>query len=123
MTKVLVIDDDPACRDLVRNILHREGFEVSVATDGNDGMRVFFEVQPDVVITDLIMPDKEGIETIIELRKKSPELIIIAMSGGGRDDSRDYLPAAKSLGANATLYKPFESEELVNAINQLVGGD
>ena len=91
-----------------------------MAKDGVEGLSVFHQEQPDVVLTDLIMPDKEGIETIMDLRKISPNLVIIAMSGGSLNKGYDYLPAAQNLGANATLKKPFEAEELINAINQLI---
>lgn len=104
-------------------ILLRSGFEVCVAKDGNEGLAVFQEEQPEVVITDLFMPDKEGIETIRELKKGSPKLKIIAMSGGSMVEGPDYLIAAKLLGADLALSKPFGSEELVNTVNKLLGKD
>ena len=118
---ILLIDDDDLFRKVVRLMLERAGHTVADAVEGGDGMRQYREKRYDVVITDLIMPGKEGLETIRELRAFDPEARIIAVSGGGRVDSRDYLPMARAFGAGRVLEKPFTDVELLQAIEALVG--
>ncbi len=117
---VLVIDDDNAVRGMLRKMLESEGFTVLEAENGIGGMRQL-NANPDVeiVVTDLIMPDKEGIETIKEIRQTAPETKIIAISGGGKWSAEDYLRIAERLGADATLCKPFLKQDLLDAINGL----
>jgi CheY-like chemotaxis protein len=95
MEKVLVIDDDSLVRDTTVRILEREGYQVVVASDGVRGLRVFRTEQPDLVITDIIMPEKEGIETIGEIRGDRPDAKIIAISVGGRIGNVDVLKIAE----------------------------
>ncbi len=121
MPKILIIEDDDTVRDLVRLLLERMGHEAVVAANGREGLEKAGSASFDLVITDLIMPEKEGIETIQELRKAQPGLKIIAMSGGGRVGAHDYLPLAKLLGASFTLAKPFNREELTAAIKEVLG--
>jgi len=113
---VLVIDDDPVARMTVRAILEDEGYSVTCAEDGRRGVAVFRKLRPDLVVTDIIMPEKEGIETILELRSIWPKGPIIAISGGGRTGKTDYLRLAQGMGANAVLMKPFEPAELASCI-------
>jgi DNA-binding response OmpR family regulator len=120
MARILVIDDDDQIRAMLGQVLKREGHEVAQAPDGNVGMRLFREQGADLIITDIVMPEKEGIETIIELRNNFPEVKIIAMSGGGRMNADEYLALAKSLGVKATLTKPFELKELLAAVRALL---
>jgi len=114
--KVLVIDDDPVARHTLRAILEDEGFAVTCAEDGRKGLAAFRQSRPDVVVTDMVMPENEGIETIIELRSIWPHGPIIAMSGGGRTGNTDYLRLARGMGADAILMKPFEPAELLSCI-------
>jgi len=118
MPKLLLIDDDPALRKLSSTILQRAGYEVDTARDGEEGTALLESGAYSVLITDLIMPNKEGIELIMECRRLYPELQIIAMSGGGRHGIVDVLAAAEKLGARYTLHKPFSPEELVDAVKQ-----
>ena len=94
-------------------------YEVVAAADGNKGLRLYREDPTDLVVTDIIMPEKEGIETIIDLRREFPEVKIIAMSGGGHGKPDSYLHMAKGLGAQRTLTKPFGKKELLEAIGAL----
>jgi len=120
MTRILIIDDDIQILKMLRKTLEREGYEVVDATDGNKGLKLYRKDPADLVITDIVMPEKEGIETIIDLRREFPEAKIIAMSGGGQIEAESYLSMAKRLGAQRTLTKPFQNEELLEAIEALV---
>ena len=101
-------------------MLARMGYEVLTEANGAAGLRRAYEWKPAVVITDLIMPDKEGVETILELRRTAPEIKIIAMSGGGRGTTLDYLQIAKRCGAHRTLAKPFEREEIKKTLEAVL---
>ncbi|MFO8084097.1 MAG: response regulator [Desulfobacterales bacterium] len=121
MACILIIDDDEQVRKVLRLTLIAAGFDVVEAQDGKIAMKIFQKnPEVDLVITDLIMPEKEGIETIIELRRDFPEIPIIAISGGGRIDPNDYLYLAKKLGAHKTLEKPFSRKEIIDAVNELL---
>ena len=106
--KVLVIDDEPAVRYALTRILESNGFEVTTAPDGLRGMAQFRSCRPDLVITDLIMPEQEGMQTIQQLRQADPDVKILAISGGGRLVNIDFLQVALHLGADGILPKPFE---------------
>src|SRR5690349_24914916 len=103
MSKVLVIDDDRMVRDTLKIILEAAGHEIVLANDGRQGVKAFTEIQPDLVITDILMPEKEGIETIADLRRLRPNLPIVAISGGGRIGNMNFLKLARSFGANHTI--------------------
>lgn len=115
---ILVIDDEENIRELVRAVLENAGYEVLDAADGDIGLEVFRSNQVDLIITDLIMPGKEGIETISELRKQQSNLKILAISGAV--DSSTYLHLAGHLGADETLGKPFSVNELVEIVGRLL---
>jgi DNA-binding response OmpR family regulator len=117
--KVLVIEDDPLARYTVAKILTGDGYEVVTAVDGESGFAAVLEHNPDAVITDLIMPKKEGIEMILSIRRDRPTIPIIAISGGGRYVNADLLPMAQSVGADAIVAKPFEAEELLEPLRRL----
>jgi DNA-binding response OmpR family regulator len=121
MARILIIDDDDQVRKMLRLTLNAAGFDVVEAQDGKLAMKLFHQ-NPlvDLVITDLIMPEKEGIETIIELRRDFPKVPIIAISGGGRIDPDDYLVLAQKLGAKITLEKPFSRKDIIDAVNKLI---
>ena len=116
MPNILIIDDNEDLRDTLVVLLQDEGYSTTVAPDGADGVRAFTEARPDLVITDVVMPDTDGIETIRTIRSLDPNARIIAMSGGSLISNDYYLRMAKSLGAMAILSKPFEVEELVKLI-------
>ncbi len=121
MARILIIDDDDQVRKMLRLTLIAAGFDVIEAQDGKLAMQLFHQnPEVDLVITDLIMPEKEGIETIIELTRDFPHVPIIAISGGGRIDPNDYLYLAKKLGARKTLEKPFSRQEIIDAVNELI---
>ena len=118
MKQILIIDDEPQIRSMLKMMLERAGFNVIVASDGKEGMKIFEKKSVDLVITDLIMPEKEGIEVIQELRKNNSNLPIIAISGGGKNSPDTYLNIAKLLGANAIFEKPVAKEKLIDAVNK-----
>jgi CheY-like chemotaxis protein len=117
MVHILVIEDDDSVRGALSQTLERLGYAVASASNGREGLQRALEHTPDLVITDLIMPDTEGLETIIELRRRSPQVKIIAISGGGRLSNENYLSVARKFGAHGTLAKPFSREELKAAIS------
>jgi DNA-binding response OmpR family regulator len=111
--QVLIIDDDRIVRDALAQVLQHAGYIVTCAADGVRGLATFREQRPDIIITDIIMPEKEGIETIIEIRAEAPEIPILAISGGARIGNTDFLSIARKLGATDVLAKPFEAKELL----------
>lgn len=113
---ILIVDDDLPFVTVLAAALRRAGYTVTTAANGLEGLRILEERSHDIVITDIVMPEKEGIETIIEIRRTCPACKIIAMSGGGRIGADDYLQLAKKLGANATINKPFAGPELVRLL-------
>lgn len=123
MTKrILVVDDDPSICTFFRAVLELEGYEVITAENGKLAIRAYQEAEFDLVITDIVMPEKEGLETIRELRGiAGKDLPIIAVSGGGSVDPEHYLKYARMLGANNTLSKPISHDELINAVAELIG--
>ena len=117
---ILIIEDEENIRGLLRKILEKEGYDVIEAPNGEVGTRLYRQHLPDLIITDLIMPEKEGIETIRELRLDYPDAKIIAMSGGGNLDPEQYLQIAEGLGVLKTFSKPFMREEIIEAVNELI---
>jgi DNA-binding response OmpR family regulator len=120
MTKILVIDDELQMRELLKKYLTRAGYEVTLAGDGEEGLRCFRQLPADLVITDLIMPEKEGLECIVAFKKMTPEIKIIAISGGGLGKPEGYLELAQKMGAAKTLIKPFELKALLTTIRELL---
>ena len=122
MPRILVIDDEQLLRSTVVLILTRAGFTVEEASDGQAGIAMFHKNPPDIVLTDIFMPNRDGIEIIKELKHSSPRTKIIAMTGGGHLRMMEIAAAAKVLGADHVLDKPFDSESLLAAINAVLGG-
>ena len=116
MESILIIDDEPQIRSMIRLILERSGYTVIEASDGIEGLRRFREKPADLIITDLIMPNKDGIGLIIELKKEFPDVKIVAMSGGGLNRPEGYLRGAQKLGAACTLSKPINRQELLRVV-------
>jgi CheY-like chemotaxis protein len=117
-THLLLVDDDPDFRDALGKQLLHAGYAVTLAGDGNEAIIRLGQEIPDLVILDIVMPNKEGLETISALRRSHPKLPVIAISGGGRIDARDYLHLAENLGAVAALAKPFPFAELQKQITK-----
>jgi CheY-like chemotaxis protein len=121
MPRILLVDDDDSFRKMLRLSLVRLGYEVVEVGNGKDAVRLINEQLPDLLITDLVMPEKEGLETIDEVRRKHPKLKIIAMSGGGRVNATDYLKIARAMGADKVLAKPFSIDEMTATLDSLLG--
>lgn len=120
MTYILVVDDEELVRATIRQILEKSNYVVFEAGNGDEALRALDKNQIDMVITDIVMPKKEGIETIIELRQQKPDLKIIAISGGGRTLDVDYLEIAEKFGANGVLAKPFRREQVLNIVKDVL---
>jgi len=118
MAKILLVEDDDEVRSVLKTLLQEEGHEVSEAAEGNAAIEQFLKLSVDLVVTDLVMPDKEGLETIIDLRRTHPDVKIMAMSGGGRNSPQDYLDMAKRLGAIEVIAKPFSIDDFLRCVNR-----
>ena len=116
MARILIIDDEKLARVTVRKILERAGYQIVEASTGLEGINQFRAGNIDLVVTDIIMPDMEGIETILELRRIEPDVRIIAVSGGGRTRNLDFLKMAADRGARRVLAKPFSQNDLLEAV-------
>ena len=121
MRRILIIDDDHHILLMIKKMLERAGFEVDLASNGVEGLQLFQKIHADLVITDIIMPEKEGLETIREMKKLRPDLKIIAMSGGGKISADNYLETAKIFGASIVLEKPFSQKTMILAVSDLLG--
>ena len=120
MSRILIIDDDKSILSFLKERLMGEGFNVLTASDVKEGINLFNCNQVDLVITDIIMPDKDGFITIMELKRICPDIKIIAMSGGGRGLPEYYLDTAKGFGAQYTFEKHFKTSDLVEAVHELL---
>ncbi|MGD8963042.1 MAG: response regulator [Desulfobacterales bacterium] len=123
MARILIIDDESQIRSMLRLMLERVGYEVIEAADGMEGISQYRDNPADLIITDLIMPNKDGIGMIIELKKEFPKVKIIAMSGGGVNRPEGYLDGAKKLGATRTLTKPIDRDEMLSAVRETLKDD
>jgi CheY-like chemotaxis protein len=121
MARILVVDDNVRLRAVVRDILTQAGHEVETAGNGIEACQILKRLPVDLLITDIIMPDQEGIQTIISLRRDYPGLRIIAMSGDGCDNAGFYLEMAREFGADITLHKPFSRAQIIEAVEGLLG--
>ena len=115
---ILVIEDDEAHRRVCRLALQGAGYNVVTAGDGAEGLRLLAQHAVDVVLTDILMPNVEGVETIVTLRRQHPDVRVIAMSGGGTVSAEECLALSRTLGASAVLRKPFTVDELVQAVSE-----
>ena len=118
---LLVVDDDPEMRTLIGRMLHREGHVVVEAANGREALKHIDAQSFDLVVSDLFMPDTDGIELIHTLHRQTPNLPLVAMSGGGFDDGKDVLAVARLLGAVAIVQKPLTRQKLVGAIRRALG--
>ena len=117
MALVLVVDDEPLMRRTLRTALERAGHAVEEAQDGDEGLRKFSESKPDLVLTDIVMPEREGLETIAEIRQLDADVPIIAMSGGGSASSGLFLDLAQRFGATCTVGKPLRNAHLLGLVD------
>jgi DNA-binding NtrC family response regulator len=122
MARILIVDDDIALRKMLRLTLLRLGHAASEARDGEEALAIIREAPVDVMLTDLIMPGREGLETIEAVRREFPEMRIIAMSGGGCATAFQYLTLARHMGAHRTLAKPFSNDELTTTVASVLAG-
>lgn len=120
MATVLIADDEQTVRDVVRRILEMDGHRVLEAGDGEEAIRIVRVEKPELVLVDLFMPRKEGLETIMQLRRSFPEVKIIAVSGGNPTHGMSFLDVAMRLGAHRTLAKPFSMEMMRAAVTELL---
>jgi CheY-like chemotaxis protein len=119
--KILIIDDDDDFRTMLRIMLGKAGYDILEASNGRSGVDLFLEQHPDLVITDLFMPEQEGLETIRKLKRLNSGIKIIAISGGCSAISFDFLPFAEALGATSILAKPFSRNHILTEITALLG--
>ena len=130
MSKVIIIDDEEDIRAVLKEIFVRADFDVRVASDGEEGLNLLREESADLVITDIIMPGKDGVQTAYDIRMEFPKTKIIVMSGGGNVSPQDYEPSAitttaylasaAEIGADLTLTKPFDRKELIKTARELI---
>lgn len=123
MAVLLIIDDDEGMRKLMVRTLSGPRHRIFEAENGREGLRLMDEHKPDVVITDILMPQKEGIETIREVQERAPQTKIIAISGGGLSHNLMFLDVARAFGADAVLAKPFRPAQLVETVEQVLAGE
>ena len=121
MNRILLIEDDVDFRWMLSEMLKREGYEVQTADNGSEGVRLLEEEEEyDLIITDIIMPEKEGLETIMDIMSRNPGSKVIAISGGGRSSAGSYLKTAEYFGAVRSFQKPFDKNEFLEAVRDLV---
>ena len=118
MARILIIDDDESIRSVFKRFLEGEGHDVEVASDGHKGLQVLERHSVDLVITDIMMPETDGLEVVMAVRGKGTEIPVIAMSGGMHAVPMDFLPMAKKFGAEKVLYKPIELVDLLAAVDE-----
>lgn len=120
MEKILIIDDEAPIRKMLKKLFENNNYEIMDACNGKLGVDLFKEYEPDLIITDLIMPEKEGLETIREIRRINPDVKIIAISGGGVNKPEMYLDLAKKFGAHHSFAKPVNNKELLLTVKNLL---
>jgi CheY-like chemotaxis protein len=118
--RILIVDDDDQFRLMLRRLLEREGYEVFEARDGKEGIKAYRNLRTDVVVTDIIMPEMEGVETIMKLRKEFPDVKVFAISGGGRNSPDSYLSMAEKLGARFIMEKPLDRQLFLEKLTALI---
>jgi len=121
MARILIIDDEAEVREFLETALSRSGYDAYAVSNGREGVHHCRREAVDLVITDLVMPEKEGLETIIELRREHPDLPVIAISGGEEGKNQHYLSAAELCGAERVFGKPISPKDLLKAVRELIG--
>ena len=122
MADILIIDDEPIVKNLFETFLREEGYSVATAADGREGMCLLQKQPPDLIITDILMPEMDGLEILLEIKKLKLGIPIIAISGGMRSLPASFLPQAKTFGASRVFEKPVCLAELLKAIQELLPG-
>jgi DNA-binding response OmpR family regulator len=120
---VLVIDDDSAVRATLAVVLEEHGYRVFQSENGQTGLAAFRAHNPDLIVTDIVMPVKEGLQTIIDIRRERPGMRIIALSGGSRRGRHDFLDIARELGAWDVIVKPFDVEDFLARVDRCLGSE
>ena len=130
MARIIVIDDEKDVREVLREVLERAGFDVEIADNSDDGLELLRNIGADLVITDIIMPGKDGVETVHDIRRNFPNTPVIVISGGGNIVPMEYEPSAiktspylasaSAAGADVTLTKPFDRREILDAVKELI---
>ena len=119
MARIMVIDDEPLICEMLQVVLSRAGHDVLTANNGYEALHLIGEDDSiELVIADIVMPEMDGLETIMQLRKRHPSLKVIAISGGSRIGNADFLAMAERLGASETFYKPLDNDKLLVAIGR-----
>lgn len=118
MAHILLVDDDPWVRKIFVQLLERGGHTVVEAENGEEGIALYRKKPTDLIITDMVMPFKDGLEMIMDLKNEFPHVRIIAISGGGAIEPKRYLTLAETIGASQTLEKPLSKEELLSAVDK-----
>lgn len=121
MLNVMIIEDDEQLRKMLQIMIEKEGYSVEVASNGEEAIKLFKTQPSELIITDLLMPEKDGLETIMEVKRDNPHVKIIAVSGGGQVGSKTYLKVAERLGAQHIFSKPFKRTDLLEAVASLIG--
>lgn len=121
MALILITDDDSDLRSTLERLLKLRGHTVQAGCDGLEGAKLLAQNRYDLLITDIVMPNQEGLESIIQAHKRYPELKIIAMSGAGKTSTEVYLRVAKNVGANAVFQKPWNPKDMLAKVEELVG--
>ena len=120
MKRILIIDDEELTLHLLKSVLGEAGYDVLVANDGENGLQLFKEEEVDLVITDMVMPKKDGLKTILELREIDEYIPVVAISGGGAIAKERYLAVAAYLENVKTIAKPFKKTDIIEAIEELL---
>lgn len=121
MAHIMIIDDEPMICEMLDSLFSGAGYTVTTAPDGELGFALYKDCPADVVVTDIIMPESDGLETIKAMRAHNANVKIIAVSGGSRIKGVDFLEVASTLGANHVFYKPLDNEELLAAVENCLG--
>ena len=121
MSTILLIDDSKEIRDSIHDFLEEMEYHVKTASNGVEALKIYKKESIDLVITDLLMPEKDGVETIIELKKINPTVKVIAISGGGQISGEDHLQLLESLNIEHAFFKPIDTQKLLAAIEELLG--
>lgn len=123
MPKILIVEDEPKLRFKLRKILEDASFDVEEAENGVDALRKVVTFSPDVIFTDIVMPEKEGLELILELREKKINLPIVAFSEPAKSTDTDFLAFAKAVGATSTVEKPYGKSSVLKAVADALGAN
>jgi CheY-like chemotaxis protein len=121
MARILIIDDDEAIRRLFARFLEGKGYHVDCASNGREGLKMLEAEHPALVITDIMMPETDGLEVVMSVCGKEPPIPVIAISGGMNAMPMDFLPMAKKFGAHKVLYKPVDLDDLLDAVVGMLG--